>query len=65
VSYILPDFGLDWLRHATLTVGATDLFNHPAPYVPGDGSYVAENNTDKGAYDIVGRYGFIELKKAF
>jgi iron complex outermembrane receptor protein len=65
VSYILPDFGQDWLRHATLTVGATDLFNHPAPYVPGDGSFVAENNTDKGAYDIEGRYCFIELKKAF
>jgi iron complex outermembrane recepter protein len=65
VSYILPSFGHAWMHNLTVTVGVDDLFNKQAPYVPGDGSFVAENNTDKGAYSIVGRFTFIELKKAF
>jgi hypothetical protein len=65
VSYRLPDLGKRWLRNATLTVGASNLFDKAAPYVAGDGSFVAENNTDKGAYDIIGRFMFIELKKVF
>ena len=65
VSYRLPDLGKSWLRNSSLTVGANNVFNKAAPYVAGDGSFVAENNTDKGAFDIIGRFMFIELKKAF
>ena len=65
VAYRLPDLGKKWLRNSTLTVGANNVFNKAPPYVPGNGSNVAENNTDKGAYDIIGRFIFVELKKAF
>ena len=65
VAYRLPDLGKRWLRNATLTVGASNLFDKAAPYIPSDGSGVAENNTDKGAYDIIGRFVFVELKKSF
>ncbi len=65
VAYRLPDFGRKWMRNGTVIIGANNVFNKAAPYVPGDGSLVAENNTDKGAYDIIGRFMFIELKKAF
>jgi len=65
VSYTLPNLGYAWLRKTTVTAGANNVFNKAAPYVPGDGSSVAENNTDKGAYDIIGRFWFVELKKAF
>jgi len=65
ISYRLPDLGKSWLRNATLTVGANNVFNKAPPYIPSDGSLVAENNTDKGAYDIIGRFLFVELKKAF
>jgi hypothetical protein len=65
VSYRLPDMGKSWMRNSALTVGANNLFNKAAPYIPGDGSLVAENNTDKGAYDIIGRFIFVELKKSF
>jgi hypothetical protein len=65
IAYTLPTFGMEWLRSTTLTVGANNVFNKSAPYVPGDGSFVAENNTDKGAYDIIGRFMFVELKKRF
>jgi iron complex outermembrane recepter protein len=65
LSYALPDFGQKWTHKTTLTVGANNLFNKAAPYVPGDGSFVAENNTVKGAYDIIGRFYFVELKLSF
>jgi outer membrane receptor for ferrienterochelin and colicin len=65
IAYTLPDFGKSALRNLSVTVGADNLFNKKAPYIPGDGSYVAENNTDKGAYDIIGRFMFVELKKKF
>jgi iron complex outermembrane receptor protein len=65
LAYTLPDFGHNWLHHTTLTVGATNVFNKAAPYVPGDGSLWAENNTVKGAFDIIGRFMFVELKKSF
>jgi iron complex outermembrane recepter protein len=65
LSYRLPDMGKNWTRNTTLTVGANNIFNKDAPYVPSDGSLVAENNTVKSAYDIVGRFVFVELKKSF
>jgi iron complex outermembrane receptor protein len=65
LAYTLPNFGHNWLRNTTVTVGANNVFNKAAPYVPGDGSLWAENNTIKGAYDIIGRFMFIELKKRF
>ena len=65
VAYTIPDFGHHWLSHTTVTVGANNVFNKAAPYVPGDGSLWAENNTVKGAFDIIGRFMFVELKKAF
>jgi iron complex outermembrane receptor protein len=65
MSIVLPDFGRHWLSHTTLTAGANNIFNKAAPYVPGDGSFWAENNTVKGAFDIIGRFMFVELKKSF
>jgi outer membrane receptor protein involved in Fe transport len=65
VSYTLPTFGHPWMSNTTITVGCDNLFNKAAPYVPGDGAYAAENNTVKGTYDIIGRFTFVELKKAF
>jgi iron complex outermembrane receptor protein len=65
VTYRLPDWNKNWLRGMTLLVGANNAFNKPAPYVPTDGSLVAENNTIKNAYDIIGRFWFVELKKSF
>jgi iron complex outermembrane recepter protein len=65
VSYTLPDFGRTWMRNTTITAGANNAFNKAAPYVASDGSLYAENNTVKGAYDIIGRFYFVELKKKF
>jgi iron complex outermembrane receptor protein len=65
VAYTIPDFGHHWLSGTTITVGANNVFNKAAPYIPGDGSFWAENNTAKGAYDIIGRFMFFELKKRF
>ncbi|MEO5959097.1 MAG: hypothetical protein ABIZ49_08015, partial [Opitutaceae bacterium] len=64
-AYTLPSFGRDWLRNTTLMVGANNVFDKKAPYVPGNGSNTAENNTVKGTYDIIGRLMFVELKKRF
>jgi iron complex outermembrane receptor protein len=65
VSYTIPSFGHSWLRNLTVVAGANNVFNRPTPYVPGNGANVAENNTVKGTYDIIGRFYFVELKKAF
>ncbi len=65
VSYTLPNFGMNWLRNTTILAGANNVFNKKAPYVPGNGSNTAENNTVKSSYDIIGRFMFVELKKRF
>jgi len=65
IAYTLPSMGMNWARNATLSVGANNVFNKKAPYVPGDGLTEGENNTDKQAYDIIGRFMFVELKKSF
>jgi hypothetical protein len=41
------------------------VFAKDAPYVPGSGNGENESNTAKQAYDIIGRFFFLELKKAF
>ena len=65
VTYTLPNFGRQWMRNTTITVGANNLFNKMAPYVPVDGNPPGENNTVESVYDIIGRFMFVELKKAF
>ena len=65
ISYTLPNFGKSWARNATITVGANNLFNKKPPYVPVDGNNPAENNTVESTYDIIGRFLFVEFKKAF
>ena len=65
VSYTLPHFNNDWLRNLTLTVGANNLFDKAAPYVPAGGNGEGENNTVKNTYDIIGRFVWVELKKSF
>ena len=65
VRYNVPNFGRDWARNFTLTVGANNLFDKKPPYVPASGNGEGENNTVKNTYDIIGRYVFVELKKAF
>jgi iron complex outermembrane recepter protein len=65
LSYTLPDFGHGWLRNLTVTAGANNLFNKQPPYVAAGGNGSGENNTVKNTYDIIGRYMFMELKKAF
>jgi iron complex outermembrane receptor protein len=65
VNYTLPSFGKSWARNTTLRVGVNNLFNKLAPYVPVDGNPPGENNTVESTYDIIGRFYFIELRKAF
>jgi iron complex outermembrane receptor protein len=65
ISYTLPNFGKQWARNATLTVGANNLFGKKPPYVPVDGNPPGENNTVESQYDIIGRFLFVELKKQF
>ena len=65
LAYTLPTWGKDWLRNTTFMFGVNNLFNKDAPYVPGNGSGVAENNTVKNTYDIIGRFFYFELKKRF
>jgi len=65
ITYTLPNFGQHWMRNTTVTVGANNLFNKMAPYVPVDGNPPGENNTVESTYDIIGRFMFVELKKAF
>jgi len=65
VAFPLPDYGRRFLRGFTVMAGANNVFNRAAPYVAGDGSFVAENNTVKSVYDIIGRFYFVELKKKF
>jgi iron complex outermembrane receptor protein len=64
-SYSLPSYGKDWARNLTLTVGANNILNKQPPYVPASGNGEGENNTVKNTYDIIGRFVFVELKKAF
>jgi iron complex outermembrane receptor protein len=65
ITYTLPNFGKPWARNATVTLGANNLFNKAPPYVPVDGNPPGENNTVESSYDIIGRFIFVELKKAF
>ena len=65
ITYTLPNFGKSWARNTTLTVGANNLFDKAPPYVPVDGNPPGENNTVESTYDIIGRFMFVELKKAF
>lgn len=65
VRYTLPHFGIELARNVTVTAGANNLFNKKPPYVPGGGNNSSENNTAKSAYDIIGRFMFVELRKSF
>ncbi|HEY4300346.1 MAG TPA: TonB-dependent receptor [Candidatus Didemnitutus sp.] len=65
VTYELPNFGHQWARGTTITVGVNNLLDKQAPYVPVDGNPPGENNTVESAYDIIGRFYFVELKKMF
>ena len=65
-SYTLPTLGRNSLKGITLTGGVNNVFDKNAPFVPGGGSGGGtEGNTAKYAYDIVGRFLFVELKKEF
>lgn len=65
-TYTLPSMGQNLLKGITLTGGVNNVFNKDAPFVPGGGSGGGtEGNTAKYAYDIIGRFMFIELKKEF
>ncbi|MBI5382076.1 MAG: TonB-dependent receptor [Opitutae bacterium] len=65
LSYQVPNFGRSWLKGFVITAGVNNLFGKDAPYVPGGGNNSSESNTDKSTYDIIGRFMFMELKKAF
>jgi iron complex outermembrane receptor protein len=64
-SATVPSLGFDALRNTRVTIGANNLFDKDAPYVPGSGNNQSENNTNKTTYDIIGRFMFVELKKSF
>ncbi len=64
-TYAVPNFGKNWARGISVTVGANNLFGKNPPYVPVDGNPPGENNTVESTYDIIGRFMFVELKKAF
>lgn len=65
VSYKLPHFGWNAAKGMTLTAGARNLFDEEPPFVHGSGNGSSEANTSKTAYDIVGRFVYVELKKEF
>lgn len=66
VSYPLPALGRRALDRITLTAGVNNVFDRDPPFVPGGGGGGGtESNTAKYAYDIVGRFFFLELKKTF
>ncbi len=66
LSITLPTFGREAFKGLTFTVGANNVFDKAAPFVPGGGSGGGtEANTAKYAYDIIGRFLFAELKKEF
>lgn len=65
VNYSVPNFGRNYLRGISLTVGVNNVFGKNPPYVAIDGNEPGENNTVESTYDIIGRYYFVELKKAF
>ena len=66
VTYALPALGRAWTKGFIVTAGANNVFDRAAPFVPGGGSGGGtEANTAKYAYDIIGRFMFIELKKEF
>ena len=65
-TYTLPDFGRTWARRFSVTIGANNVLDEEAPFVPGGGSGVgSESNTVKSTYDIIGRVFFVELRKEF
>ncbi len=65
-SYLLPSFNRNWAKGWTVTGGVNNVFDKDAPFVPGaGGGGGTEANTAKYAYDIIGRFMFIELKKEF
>ncbi len=65
ITYTLPNLGKSWMRNATITLGANNVLNKKPPYVPVDGNPPGENNTVESTYDIIGRFIFVEVKKAF
>jgi iron complex outermembrane receptor protein len=66
LTYAMPDFGQKWARKIAVTIGANNVFDEDAPFVPGAGSGVgSESNTVKSSYDIIGRFFFAELRKEF
>lgn len=65
MTYTLPNFNREWARGITITAGANNVFAKDPHYVPGSGNGENESNTSKQSYDIVGRFFFLELKKAF
>ena len=66
MSYPLPALGRRALDRITLTAGVNNVFDRDPPFVPGGGGGGGtESNTAKYAYDIVGRFFFLELKKTF
>jgi iron complex outermembrane receptor protein len=66
LTYLLPSFGRAWAKGFSVTAGVNNVFDRAAPFVPGGGSGGGtEANTAKYAYDIIGRFGFLELKKEF
>ena len=65
-TYRLPGFGREWAKGFVVTAGVNNVFDKAAPFVPGSGNGGGtEANTAKYAYDIIGRFMFIELKKEF
>jgi hypothetical protein len=65
VTYTAPNNSPRWARGLAITIGANNLLNKKAPYVPVDGNPPGENNTVESQYDIIGRMLFVQVKKAF
>lgn len=60
LAYALPDVGPRWARKLTATIGANNVFDRDAPFVP---NASGEGNTVKNTYDLIGRFVYVELKK--
>lgn len=65
-TYSVSDTLHPWAKGLSVTLGANNLFDRDAPFVPGGGSGVgSEANTVKSTYDIIGRFVFLGVRKEF
>lgn len=61
ISYRFPPESGKWLQGLRLAVGCNNILDADVPLIPS----AIEDNTDKGTYDILGRFIYFEVSKKF